>query len=65
MWIWGGGSGTAELDGIAHQILEELDQLGAVGPDRRQSVVGDHGSALFDGRLQVMYRHIKEFSGGG
>ena len=57
-------SGTVELDGVAHQILEKLDQLGAIGPYGWQFVVGNFGPALLDGRLQVVQRCYKEFSGG-
>lgn len=37
---------AAELDGVAHQVLEKLGYLRKIGDDVRQPVIGD-GCVLF------------------
>jgi hypothetical protein len=43
-----------ELDRVSDQVLEQLSELGAVGHHHRERVVGEKGSILFNGYLQII-----------
>ena len=44
-----------ELQGVAEEVLEELDELHAVAPDSRQLAVRDLGSGLLDAHAEVAH----------
>src|SRR5580704_6227086 len=45
--------GAVELDGVADQVLEELDQLTLVGQHARQRGAGDDGAVFLDRYLKI------------
>ena len=45
-----------KLDGVSHEILEELAELYAVPSDRWQRIVGNNSSTVFDCSLQFHER---------
>ena len=51
-----GDSGALVLDGVADQVLKQLNQLHLVGQDAGQRIVRHHGAAVFDGAAQVHER---------
>ncbi len=45
--------GPSVFDGVADEVLEELDQLLAIAPNSWQGIVRDHRVALFQCNLQI------------
>src|SRR4030042_3745098 len=44
---------SSELDGVAHQVLQDLHELGFIRDHGGQGIVSNHGIGLIDGRLEV------------
>ena len=54
---------VAELQRVADQVLEELDELGRVGEHRGQVIMGHHRPLLLDGPAEIGHRLIKRRPG--
>ena len=60
-----GHSGRLILDGVADEVLEELDQLRLVGQDGGQRIVRHQRAAVLDSAAQIRERLLQRVFAGG